>query len=274
MKRSIPKQVVSFVKKNKATIFACVGAVGVVATAVLSANAALKAEDILRQDKESNADKKTKALHIVPKLIPPVLAAGTTIAFIFMSNAANKKTQAALAGAYTLAVHKLTDYKAAVKKVCDEETVKKVDDELWVKRYSQWESVAANKICANDPVGKDDQLFYDEFSERYFWSTPEKVKDAEYYLNWLFTGNGTVTLNDFYRLLEIDELPFGEEIGWDNYLGEVYFGYCWIDFEHLEHVPPIDEIDTPPCCEIFMPFYPHSLDEEELERECGELYKK
>lgn len=268
MKKNIPQNVAKFFKKNKATIFACVGAVGVVATAVLSANAALKAEDILRQDKESNADNKTKALHIAPKLIPPVLVAGTTIAFIFMSNAANKKTQMALASAYTLAVHKLTDYKSAVKKVCDEETVKKVEDEVWVKRYSQWEAAAESKICANDPVGKDDELFFDEFSERYFWSTPEKVKDAEYYLNRLFTGNSVVTLNDFYRLLEIEEMPFGDEIGWEAYLGEVYFGYKWIDFEHLEHIPEAyDDVDNPPCCEIFMPFYPHSLDEEELERE-------
>ena len=274
MKKNIPQTISKFCKKNKATIFACIGAVGVVATAVLSANAAIKAEDILRHDKEQNADKKTKVLHVAPKVIPPVLAAGTTIAFIFMSNAANKKTQMALASAYSLAMHKLNNYRSAVKEVCDEETVKKIDDKLWVDKYAAWEAAEENKICANDPVGKDDELFYDEFSERYFWCTPEKVKDAEYYLNRMLVGNGPVVLNDFYRLLGIEELPFGDDIGWDLYLGEVYFGYTWIDFEHIEYMPEAyNDVDNPPCCEIFMPFYPHSLDEEELKKECSELYK-
>ena len=269
MKIKIPegKQIAKFFRKNKATIFSVAAAVGVVAVGVLSANGALKAEDILIEAKDE--DKKEKLVKVLPHLIPPIAATGITIALIFMSDATNKKTQVALLSSYTLTTQKLMRYRSTVKEVCGEEQAKAVDEKIFQDKFAEWEAAAESKICANDPVSKDDCLFYDEYSDRYFWSTPEKVSDAEYFINRSFIGNYTVTLNDFYRLLNIDEIDCGDEIGWDSYLGEVYFDYKWIDFEHYEH--PAPDADTPACCEIFMPFYPHALDEELLQKQFDEL---
>lgn len=262
-------KVTRFLRKNKATICSVVAAVGVVAVGVLSANGALKAEEILREAKDEG--KKEKLVKVLPHLIPPIAATGITVALIFMSDSTNKKTQAALLSAYTLSTQKLMRYRSTVKEVCGEDQAKQVDEKIFQDKISEWESAAEKHICANDPVGKDDCLFYDEYSGRYFWSTPEKVKDAEYWINRSFTGLYTVTLNDFYRLLGIDEIDGGDEIGWDSYLGEVYFGYQWIDFDHREH--PAPDVDTPACCEIFMPFYPHILDERVLRKQFDEAAK-
>ena len=71
-----------FLKRNSATILTCVGAVGVVATAVLTAKATPKAMTLLEEAKEEKGDDLTK-LEIVkvaaPVYIRPVIIGAATV---------------------------------------------------------------------------------------------------------------------------------------------------------------------------------------------------
>lgn len=269
------KATLVFCRQHKSTILSCISAVGVVATGVLSARGGIKAEKILEQENDYIWDedvpiegsdrlkeivpvpKWKKAVRLIPALLPPVLTAAGTIALIFVTDAQNREAQAALAGAYALMAKKLADYKAEVKDIFGEEADRKVEESIAKKR------LADNDILAEERA-EDAKLWYDHFSERWFWATDAEVSDAEYYANRIFNMQGCLTLNEFYALLPLDAVPCGDEIGWDQYVGEVCYGYTWIDFAHIDH----NEADSNRSYkELYFPFTPHPFFEEEIEME-------
>ena len=269
------KATLVFCRQHKSTILSCISAVGVVATGVLSARGGIKAEKILEQENDYIWDedvpvegsdrlkeivpvpKWKKAVRLIPALLPPVLTAAGTIALIFVNDAQNREAQAALAGAYALMAKKLADYKAEVKDIFGEGADRLVEESIAQKR------LADNDIFAEERAD-DAKLWYDSFSERWFWATDAEVSDAEYYANRIFCMQGCLTLNEFYALLPLDAVPCGDEIGWDQYVGEVCYGYTWIDFEHIDH----NEADPNRSYkELYFPFTPHPFFEEEIEME-------
>ena len=264
------KTVMIFCRRNKSTILSVISAAGVVATGVLSARSGIKAEKILNDAKygvsipengipECRMEQKWKtALKLVPALLPPLLTAAGTIALIFFNDAQNKQAQAALAGAYALMAKKLAEYKAEVKDIFGDEADRKVEDAIAEKRLED------NDILAEERA-EDAKLWYDHFSERWFWATGEEVSDAEYFANRLFRMQGYLTLNEFYNLVPgLSPIPEGDEIGWDEYVGEVCYGYTWIDFDHIDH----NEADAARSYkELYFPFTPHPFYEETIEME-------
>lgn len=83
-----------FVKRNSPTILTCAGAVGVVATAVLTAKAATKASKILEQAKAEKGEKLTALEAInatLPVYLPAILSGAATITCIFGANILNHK---------------------------------------------------------------------------------------------------------------------------------------------------------------------------------------
>ena len=72
------------------------------------------------------------------------------------------------------------------------------------------------------------RTFYDAFSQRHFESTISKVIQAEYHLNRNFMFNGVISLNDFYEFLGLEKIKIGDDLGWSNCNGDIY----WIDFNH------------------------------------------
>lgn len=294
------KATLIFCRQHKSTILSCISAVGVVATGVLSARGGIKAEKILSARKKDisisepslyegwptvddaiieaykkrhphtelsdeaivakcvkQAANMDAAKRLIPALLPPLLTAAGTIALIFVNDAQNREAQAALAGAYALMAKKLADYKAEVKDIFGEEADRKVEESIAQKR------LADNDIFAEERAD-DAKLWYDSFSERWFWATDAEVSDAEYYANRIFCMQGCLTLNEFYALLPLDAVPCGDEIGWDQYVGEVCYGYTWIDFAHIDH----NEADPNRSYkELYFPFTPHPFFEEEIEME-------
>lgn len=275
------RTVMLFCKQNKSTILSCISAAGVVATGVLSARGGIKAEKILAEQKGVvyNEDglvedvppvpKWKTALKLAPALLPPVLTAAGTIALIFVADAQNRQAQAALAGAYAMMAKKLADFRAAVEEVAGPEVVKEADEHIAKARLQE----QANDILAEERA-EDAKLWYDSWSERYFWATDAEVSDAEYYANRIFRMQGYLTLNELYHLLPLEEVPEGDELGWDEYVGEVCYGYMWIDFEHVVHN---DINGAQSCTELGFPFPPHPFYEETIEMEkeyeklCGKV---
>lgn len=106
-------------KKASPTILTCIGAAGVVATAVLAVKATPKADSLIKADSRRNHDgdpyaaTKLEAVKSCWKCYIPAAATGVaTIICIFGANTLNKKQQASLASAYALvnrSYHRLLD---------------------------------------------------------------------------------------------------------------------------------------------------------------------
>ena len=96
-------------QKASPTILTCIGAAGVVATAVLAVKATPKADSLIKADSRRNHDgdpyaaTKLEAVKSCWKCYMPAAATGVaTIICIFGANTLNKKQQASLASAYAL----------------------------------------------------------------------------------------------------------------------------------------------------------------------------
>lgn len=214
-----------FWKKNGSTILTVAGATGLVGTAVLAVKATPKA---LRRIDEAEEEKgraltKTEVFKVAgPVYIPAVLVGAGAIACMFGANTLNKKQQASLMSAYALLDSSYKEYKDKVKVLHGEEGEKTVRAEIAKDHYKE----------ESQPEGDGKQLFFDEYSKRYFRATNETVLRAEYVINKTLADDSYATLNDLYDLLELDRIDTGDDIGWSsNQMYEMYWS-AWIEFYH------------------------------------------
>ncbi len=215
-----------FVKRNASTILTCAGGAGVVATAVMAVKATPKAITLLEAAKKEKGEELTK-MEVVkvagPSYIPAVITGVATVACIFGANVLNKRQQAALMSAYALLDNTYKDYQKKVEELYGKDANNHVKEEIVKDKYVDEE------VSRNDD---DKTLFYDEFSGRYFESTTEDVLRAEYNLNRRLSEFNGAYLNEFYEMLDIEPVDYGEYIGWSS--AEIYDTQwsTWIDFFH------------------------------------------
>ena len=195
------RKIKGFLRTAEPTICSCLAALGVVVTGILSAKAALKAEETINDENLSAKDKVKKA---APVFTPPIAAGGATIGLIFAANAFGQGQQAALAAGMA------SIYTSLQKKLIPSAENKK-----------------SLLVEANPTL-----TFYDPFSMRYFERTIDEVLEAEYHLNRNFILRGDASVNEFYRFLGLEETPDGDEYGWSQCVGFDVYGYQWIDFRH------------------------------------------
>lgn len=213
-----------FLSKHASTILTCIGGAGVVATSVMVAKATPKALALAEETKKKN-EKLTKLDYVVaalPAYIPAIVAGASTIACIFGANVLNKRTQASLASAYALLNRSYNEYRAKAIELYGDDANSKIK-----------EGMAKDKCVGDVKLNNNDkQLFYDDYSGRYFESTIEDVLQAEYNLNREVAQNGGAFLNDFYNELGLSETEYGNYLGWSaGQLMEMYLDPC-IKFGH------------------------------------------
>lgn len=218
-----------FLKRNSATILTCAGGVGVVATAVMTAKATPKAMQLLEEAKIEKGEDLTNLEKIRVAgiaYIPPLLVGASTIACIFGANALNKRQQASLMSAYALLDSSYKEYRSKVKDLYGEDADENVKNEIAKDKYK------------NDNIPKENglELFYDEFSGRFFRSTLEKVQRAQYEINRDLTLREWATIDEFYDYLDIPHVDGGDIIGWSAAQNEQDYWQTWIDFSNLKMV--------------------------------------
>lgn len=234
-----------FLKRNSSTILTCVAGVGVVATVVTAVKATPKAMALIEEAKEVKGDDLTKmetVLVAAPAYISTTVLGVSTLVCIFGANALNKQQQAALTSAYALLDNSYKEFKAKVQELYGAGTVDVVKGEIVKDRYKE------NPIEVSDEM----ELFYDDFSGRYFESTRERVLQAEYQLNRTLAYDYGVYLNEWYELLGIKTVDYGDYLGWSSYeLVETTWA-SWVNFHHKKIL--ID--DDLECTVITMEFEP------------------
>lgn len=216
-----------FLRKNGSTILTCVGGAGVIATTVMAVKATPKAMQLIKAAEEEKSEKLTwmETIKIAgPTYAPSALLGIATIASIFGANALNKRSQAALMGAYALVDQTFRDYKTHVEEEYGEEANAHIREKIAKDRYVEQKT----------ELGGENKLFYDFYSGRYFNSTMEKVLAAEFALNRQIILGECAYLNDFYQELGIPFIDIGDEVGWSRgHMCETY-GQEWVDFNHQD----------------------------------------
>ncbi|NCE64142.1 hypothetical protein D1159_05955 [Pseudoflavonifractor sp. 524-17] len=265
MKPKLIREAGRALTKASPTILTCVGAIGVVATAVLAVKATPKALEMARADSRKNHDGDPYAatkLEMVKSCwkcyVPAAITGTVTVVCIFSANTLNRKQQASLASAYALVSHQYNDYKRKVKELYGAKAHKKIVESFVAEKVDKDHIISAQGIMGNSSLAFEDaveeeRLFYDSFSGRYFTSTISKVLQAEYHLNRNFVLNGgEIPLNHFYDLLGIDDIAEGDAIGW-----AINDEMCWIDFDHSRAILE----DGLECYIIDMVYTPGTVDE-------------
>lgn len=215
----------SFVSRNASTILTGLGGAGVIVTTVMAIKATPKALQLIEEAKEEKGDDLTK-LEVVRVAgliyVPTILVGVSTVACIFGANVLNKRKQASLASAYALLDSTFKEYRGKFIELYGEEADFKLRSEIAKDKYT------------GDEISEDNdkQLFYDEFSGRYFESTMADVIKAEHEINRIIVQCCGAYLNDFYELLGIPTTDYGEYLGWASFaLVEMYWD-SWLPFTH------------------------------------------
>ena len=213
-----------FLKRNSSTILTCVGVIGVAATAVVSARDTIKAVKLIEEKEGQNTKhrKKEKIGVAVQAYIPTFVVGLSTVACVLGANILNKRTQASLASAYALVDRSYKEYRDRAKEIYGEESDKMIKKGIADHNY---------KLIDNIDNEDGTQTFFDFYGLQFFNSTIEDVQNAEKGVNELFAKRGYASLNDFYKLLNIDSLDTDNIVGWSKKAGQVY-GYDQILFSH------------------------------------------
>lgn len=216
-----------FLSRNGSTILTCMGGVGLVATAVLTAKATPKAMTRMENAREEKGEELTKVETVIaatPAYIPPIITGVATLACMFGANALSKRQQASMVSAYALLDSSFKEYKKKVVELYGEDAGNTVKAEIAKDKYEE------------SPIEpeKGMKLFYDDFSGRLFESTIEKVQEAEYSINRNLSMYGYATLNEFYDYLGLVPIDGGDELGWSTDMNFDYYCQEWIDFGHLK----------------------------------------
>ena len=219
----------SFVKRNAPTILTCVGGAGVVVTSVMAVKATPKALLILEQAEKEKGEELTKTEKVLaagPVYIPSIAVGASTIVCIFSANLLNKRSQAALTSAYVLLDNSYKDYKKKVNELYGDEATEKVAEGIAEDKYDE---IDISKV-------DEKTLFYDEFSGRFFHSTLEDVRQAQYDINRDLVLRDYATINEFYEKLDIEPIDCGDLIGWSTGMNLDYYWQSWIDFSNRKTV--------------------------------------
>lgn len=234
------------IKKNVPSILSYAACIGVIATGVMVAKETTKIEEIKNKKlKEKEEISKNDLIKIyLTNYLPSIFVCGTTIACILGANVLNKKKQEALIGAYMIIQKSFNEYKEKTKELYGNEAEENVRIEIAREHMDEVDV---------DSLDEDKELFYDEYSGRYFESTVKDVIRAEYDFNRNFILRDYACLNEFYDFLGLERIDIGDSVGWTTYAEEEY-GYRWVDFNHDKIV--LD--DGLECYILTFPFGPTS----------------
>lgn len=219
--------IASKLKRASPTILGIFASAGVFGTAFLSVKATPKAMQLLEKAKTDKGEELTKweiVRTAAPSYLPAAALALSTVLCIFGANVLNRKQQAALISAYTMADRALREFKKKATELYGENAEQEIETAIAKEKFEEGEY---------ETPSKDKRLFFEEHIGRYIERTMEEIIDAEYHFNRYFIMNGYATLNNLLDYFGVDPIEGGDAIGWSVEAGFTFYGYSWVDFEHV-----------------------------------------
>lgn len=216
-----------FFKNNSSTILTCVGAIGVVATAITAAKATPKAMELVKkveEEKGEELNKFEKVKTAAPAYIPTIAIGASTIGCIFGANILNKRSQASIASLYMFLDNSYKQYKKKVEELYGEDANSRIYKSIAEDKYENYNPVAI--------VRDDVRTYFDVYSMQYFEATEIEVRSAEKRINQIYKRDGIVSLNEYYELLGLPITDAGYEVGWSEAAAGAWWGYEEILFDY------------------------------------------
>ena len=186
-----------------------------------------EAEDIGMTEEEFNEKKKEITIDTVKQMAPVVApvalsASGTIISVVGGYKVASKQI-ATLSALYSMAEKSLGDYQDKAKEFLGDKKAGELHDK-----------VKEGKILDNPPsetdtiinTGKGTTLCLDDWSGRYFYSSPEEIRKSFNIINKRMMDEYYISLNELYDELGLPDIKLGEDIGFNIDDG-------LIDIDHL-----------------------------------------
>ena len=195
---------------------------GVTAT-VLAVKATPKALELIEEKKVEEGKDELTTMEVVKTCWKPYIPAATSTIFgvgcIMGSRSVNTRRSAALATAYKLSETALAEYKEKVIETIGEEKEKKVKEKVKQVQLEK-DPVSKKEVII---TGRDNQLFYDYLSGRYFYSSVETIQKAQNKIKeqMLKSFDGYTSLNQFYEEIGLPAIGLGYELGWSISTGTI-----------------------------------------------------
>lgn len=213
---NITKSIRTTLKKRSPEILTGIGIAGMIATTVMAVQATPKALVLIEERKEALEVEElaiTETIKAAWKCyIPTAVTGALSIACIVGASSVNARRNAAIATAYTLSETAMREYKDKVIETIGEKKEQSVRDAIAKDRIDK-NPVTKNEVVITE---KGNTLCYDSISGRYFKSDIEKLKGAINELNRQMLNDGSVSLNDFYYEIGLDNIKIGDDLGWDT----------------------------------------------------------
>ena len=194
---------------------------GVISTAVLAARGGYKARGILDEAAKERAatvppqpplDTMEKVKLTWLCYATPGVTAASSILSIVGLHTIHTKRHATMAAMYTVASGKLDTMTEEAEKLLGPKKAQDLTNAMAQK------SADENPIDDNEVIitGEGKDLWYDEWSGRWFTSTLSKVQQAINEVNRAIIDDGEACLNDFYEFLGLRSIPMGSTHGWSK----------------------------------------------------------
>lgn len=218
-----------FTDRNTPHILTAASIIGLVETGILSFKAGGKTLNVMinydmdvkdlerKGSSEGRTDlqeiEKDTAKKIIPILVPPVLMGATTAACIIGSDKISAKRIATLSAAYTIADTALKEYKDKVEEIAGEKKARAIQESITKDRVNK--SQPPEDISQLPTVGNGRVLCKDTYSGRFFYSDANRIKQTILKLSSDCVTDMWIPLNDLYYELGLEQVPMGNDLGWN-----------------------------------------------------------
>lgn len=211
--QSLIKGVGGYLSKNSPAILTGCGIAGIGVTIVTAVTATIEAQNNIYEAEEEKREPLTRkeVVKVTWKSYVPVLISGASTAACFVcAQTINARRNALLASLYSMTASNFSEYREAVVKKLGTKKEEEVQDEVSRKRLED-NPVSSSEVYIVD----GDTLCYDSWSGRYFKSSIEKIRGAVNTINHELNSELTISLNDFYFLLNLPSIKAGDKTGWN-----------------------------------------------------------
>lgn len=206
-----------FMVKHEPEILMGMGISGLIFSTVWGIKATVSAVRAIDKYKaEKNIDKITfkEGFKLTWKYYLPVAASvAISVPCVIAGNHVANKRYATLATAYTISETALQEYQEKTREVVGEKKARQIQEQIDAERVEKTYKGGSQVIM----VGNGESLFYEPLSGRYFKSTWNDISKAANELNASALGGipGTITLNEWFEKLGLDDTDVGDILGWD-----------------------------------------------------------
>lgn len=213
------KQIGNALNANSTHILTGMAVAGVVGTAVLAVRVTPDAYGALEEYRVEKQEELNDGYYVLEwrdylkvgwrPYLPAALVGAGTITCIIAANSIGTRRQASLVAGAALTSKAFQEYREAVLERVG------VDEEEQVRA-----KIVEKKVKENPPshevIVKEDgkTMFYDTWSNTYFYSTIADVEAARNEVNFEVINNNYATMNDFFRELGIPQISMGDAFGW------------------------------------------------------------